>query len=60
VIDPSRPVIFHQVLVATRETSLMDAVSEALGEIDPSMLKKQIPRLSRANIPTSSAGSGSV
>jgi hypothetical protein len=35
-------VIFHQVLVATRETALMDALSEALGEIEPSLLKKQI------------------
>lgn len=42
MIDHSRQVIFHQVLVATRKTALMDALSEALGEIDPGLLKKQI------------------
>jgi len=42
VIDHSRQVIFHQVLVATRKTALMDALSEALGEIEPNLLKKQI------------------
>ena len=42
MIDHSRQVIFHQVLVATRKTALMDALSEALGEIEPNLLKKQI------------------
>jgi hypothetical protein len=41
-LSPSRQVIFHQMLVATRKTALMDALSEALGMIDPNMLKKQI------------------
>jgi len=41
-LSPSRQVIFHQMLVAARETTLMDALSEALGEVDPNLLKKQI------------------
>lgn len=43
-LSPSRQVIFHQMLVATRKTALMEALSEALGQIDPSLLKKQISR----------------
>jgi hypothetical protein len=41
-LSPSRQVIFHQMLVAARRTALMDALSEALGMIDPNLLKKQI------------------
>lgn len=41
-LSPSRQVIFHQMLVAARKTALMDALSEALGLIDPRLLKKQI------------------
>ena len=44
MIDHSRQVIFHQMLVAARKTVLMDALSEALGEIDPNTLKKQITK----------------
>jgi len=43
-LSPSRQVIFHQMLVAARKTALMDALSEALGLIDPKLLKKQISR----------------
>ena len=43
-LSPSRQVIFHQMLVAARKTALMDALSEALGLIDPQLLKKQISR----------------
>jgi hypothetical protein len=41
-LSPSRQVIFHQMLVAARKTTLMDALGEALGEVDPNLLKKQI------------------
>jgi hypothetical protein len=41
-LSPSRQVIFHQMLVAARKTALMDALSQALGSIDPKLLKKQI------------------
>jgi len=43
-LSPSRQVIFHQMLVAARKTALMDALSEALGLIDPGLLKKQISK----------------
>jgi hypothetical protein len=35
-------VVFHQMLVAARKSVLMDALSEALGELDPSVTKQQI------------------
>jgi hypothetical protein len=41
-LSPSRQVAFHQLLVAARKTCLIDALGEALGEIDPKLLKKQI------------------
>jgi hypothetical protein len=40
--SPSRQVAFHQLLVAARKTCLMDALGEALGELDPKLVKKQI------------------
>ena len=43
-LSPSRQVIFHQMLVAARKTALIDALGEALGLIDPQLLKKQISR----------------
>ena len=39
--DPSRQVAFHQLLVAARKIWLADALSEALGTIDPEILKEQ-------------------
>jgi hypothetical protein len=41
-LSPSRQVIFHQMLVAARKTVLMEALGEALGELDPNITKKQI------------------
>ena len=41
-LNPSRQVVFHQMLVAARKTVLMNALSEALGQIDPNVTKKQI------------------
>jgi len=41
-LSPSRQVAFHQLLVAARKSCLMDALSEALGQLDPQELKKQI------------------
>jgi hypothetical protein len=35
-------VIFHQMLVAARKSVLMDALSEALGRLDPIVAKQQI------------------
>ena len=58
MIDHSRQVIFHQVLVATRKTALMDALSEALGEIDPKVLKEQITKYAPADAQRILAASG--
>ena len=41
-LSPLRQVIFHQMLVAARKTALMDALSQALAEVDPNLLKRQI------------------
>jgi hypothetical protein len=41
-LSSSRQVIFHQMLVAARKTILMDALGEALGSVDPALVKKQI------------------
>lgn len=41
-LSPSRQVVFHQMLVAARKTVLMDALSEALGQLEPTVTKKQI------------------
>ncbi len=41
-LSPSRQVVFHQMLVAARKSVLMDALSEALGQLDPNITKKQI------------------
>ena len=41
-LSPSRQVIFHQMLVAARKSMLMDALSEALGLLDPNIAKRQI------------------
>lgn len=42
--DASRQVRFHQLLVAARKTWLSDALSEALGSVDPATLKKQLTK----------------
>jgi hypothetical protein len=41
-LSPSRQVVFHQMLVAARKSVLMDALSEARGQLDPNITKKQI------------------
>jgi len=41
-LSPSRQIVFHQMLVAARKSTLMDALSEALGQLDPNTTKKQI------------------
>lgn len=44
-MDPpsaARQVAFHQLLVAARKTWLADALSEALGQVDPNTLKSQL------------------
>lgn len=41
-LSPSRQVIFHQMLVAARKTTLVDALSLALGNLDPGLVKEQI------------------
>src|ERR1044071_532573 len=40
----SRQVIFHQLLVGARRTVLIDALSDALGRVDPAELKSQLVR----------------
>ena len=45
VIKPltaSRQVTFHQLLVAARKTLLMDALSVALGQVNPTKLKAEL------------------
>ncbi len=42
LLSPSRQVVFHQMLVAARKSVLMEALSEALGQLDPKIAKKQI------------------
>jgi hypothetical protein len=39
-LSPSRQVVFHQMLVAARKSVLMDALSEALAQVDPNITKK--------------------
>jgi hypothetical protein len=41
-LSASRQVIFHQMLVASRKSLLLDALSAALGKLDPTVVKKQI------------------
>ena len=41
-LSPSRQVVFHQMLVAARKSVLMDALSDALGKLDPNVAKVQI------------------
>lgn len=43
-LSASRQVIFHQLLVSARKTWLMDALSDALGSIDPVEIKKQLTK----------------
>jgi len=47
--SPSRQIAFHQLLVAARKTWLVDALTDALGTIDPTLLKDQIVQYVPAN-----------
>jgi hypothetical protein len=40
LLSPSRQVVFYQMLVAARKSMLIDALSETLGQLDPSITKK--------------------
>ncbi|MBI3329922.1 MAG: XcyI family restriction endonuclease [Nitrospinae bacterium] len=44
VPSASRQIVFHQLLVAARKTWLMDALSDALGHVDPKVLKRQLSK----------------
>jgi hypothetical protein len=57
-LSASRQVIFHQMLVAARRTVLVDALSEALAEINPNLLKKQITKFVPADVQQILAASG--
>jgi hypothetical protein len=41
-LSASRQASFHQMLVAARKTVLMDALSAALGKVDPGLIKSQL------------------
>lgn len=41
-LSASRQVSFHQLLVGARKTYLIDALSEALGRVDPDALREQL------------------
>ena len=57
-LSPSRQVIFHQMLVASRKTVLIDAMSEALASINPVIVKEQILRFVPAAAQKTLAASG--
>jgi hypothetical protein len=42
--SPSRQLAFHQLLVAARKLWLVDALTEALAEVDPATIKLEITR----------------
>jgi hypothetical protein len=42
LLSASRQIIFHQLLVQARKTWLSDALSDALGKVEPSTIKEQI------------------
>jgi len=49
VPSSSRQIGFHQLLVAARKTWLVDALGEALAEIDPALVKTQMKRFAPAD-----------
>jgi hypothetical protein len=57
-LSASRQVIFHQMLVAARKTVLLDALSEALGQIDPAVAKKEVLKYVPADAQKILAASG--
>jgi hypothetical protein len=42
VPDPSRQLAFRELLLAARKSSLIDALRDALREVDPNVLKQQL------------------
>lgn len=57
-MSASRQVIFHQMLVAARKTVLMDALSDALGQIDPTVSKKEVLKYVPSDVQKILAASG--
>lgn len=57
-LSPARQVIFHQMLVAARKTVLMEALSEALSSVDPTVIKEQIIKRVPVDVQTILAASG--
>lgn len=57
-LSASRQVVFHQMLVAARKTVLMDALSEALGQIDPALAKHEVLKYVPADVQQILAASG--
>lgn len=58
VPDSSRQVRFHQLLVGARKTWLADALSDALGRIDPATLRAQIGTYAPADAQSILAAAG--
>lgn len=56
--SPDRQVAFHQLLVAARKTWLLDALSEALGQADPTRLKEQLNGLVPVDVQKRLASAG--
>src|ERR1700691_5575618 len=57
-LSPSRQIAFHQLLVAARKSVLRDALSEALAQIDPNAIKKQVTQYVPADAQQILAASG--
>ncbi len=57
-LSASRQLIFHQMLVASRKTVLLDALSDALGQIDPAVAKKEVLKYVPADAQKILAASG--
>lgn len=56
--NPARQVAFHQFLVSSRTTWLSDALSAALADVEPNVLKAQISRFVPADVQQLLAASG--
>jgi hypothetical protein len=54
----SRQVSFHQLLVAARKRVLLDALSEALGVVDPAVIKDEISQFIPAEVQKTLAAMG--
>lgn len=56
--DPSRQVRFHELLVVARSTWLMDALSDALGRVDPNQLKRELSNYAPVDVQQTLAAAG--